>query len=198
LQKRVSAFTLIELLVVLSMLSILMLIVTPRFASIINPERAKNFVLRLQGSLQYLSEKAILEQGIYLFNFDLDERRYYFTQLGVEEGEGGTSLPGGSSGRDSLRSGDEDLGVEVQDRHLRPAQVPEKLEIARVRVVPGGEVASGRVTLPFTPNGMMFSFEMVFTVQDGRRYLVTGNSYSNRIRIFSANPEEEEEWRLLE
>jgi prepilin-type N-terminal cleavage/methylation domain-containing protein len=206
LHKRVSAFTLIELLVVLSILSILMFIITPRFASIVNPERAKNFVLRLQSSLQYLNEKAILEQRLYLFNFDLDERRYYFTQYGVEEEEGGMSggengadLASGSSGRETVRPGDEDLGFEVQDRHLRPAQVPDRLEIERVRVVPGGEVASGRVTVPFTPNGMMFSFEMVFTVQDGRRYLMTGNSYSNRIRIFSAIPEdEEEEWRLLE
>ena len=58
---------------------------------------------------------------------------------------------------------------------------------------------SGHMRMLQTPNGMMFSFEMVFTVQDGRRYLMTGNSYSNRIRIFSAIPEdEEEEWRLLE
>jgi hypothetical protein len=182
-----------------------MFIITPRFASIVNPEKAKNFVLRLQNSLQYLGDKAVLEQRLYLFNFDLEGRRYYFTRYGVEEEEGGTSIgdggtgsPGDASGRNATRPAGEEAGFEVQDRHLRPVQIPDRLEIERVTVIPGGEVASGKVTLPFTPNGMMFSFEMVFTAQDGQRYLMTGNSYSNRIRVFTTRREDEEEWRILE
>lgn len=197
MKRRVHAFTLIELLVVLAILSILMFIVTPRFASFVNPERAKNFVLRLQSSLQYLGEKAILEQQLYLFHLDLDERRYYFTRYWGEESEGETSMGGDEfpSRSDNMR-GSADLGADVQDRYLKPAVLPERLEVERIRVIPGGEVAAGRVTFPFTPNGMMFSFEMVFSVQDGSRYLITGNSFSNRIRVFSAH--QDEEWRLLD
>jgi prepilin-type N-terminal cleavage/methylation domain-containing protein len=205
LRKRVSAFTLIELLVVLSILSILMFVITPRFASIVNPERAKNFVLRLQNSLQYLGEKAILEQQLYLFNIDLDERRYSFTRYGTEDEDAQTSTENGGAGfrgdasrRASTQSDDKELGFAVQDRHLRSGQLPDRLEIERMRVIPGGETASGRVTIPFTPSGVMFSFEMVFTAQDGKRYLLTGNSFSNRIRVFTTTRAEEEEWRILE
>jgi hypothetical protein len=42
----------------------------------------------------------------------------------------------------------------------------------------------------------MFSFELVFISDDGRRYLLAGNSYSNRIKLFVS--QNEEEWRLLE
>ena len=73
------AFTLIELLVVLSILSILFFIITPRFVSSVNPEKTKNFTLRLQNSLIYLNDKSVLEKKIYLFTMDLDEKQYYFT-----------------------------------------------------------------------------------------------------------------------
>lgn len=78
-RRRLRAFTLIELMVILAILSILIFIVTPRFVSYVNPERTKNFVLGIQNTLNYLNEKAILEKRIYLFHFNLDERRYYFT-----------------------------------------------------------------------------------------------------------------------
>ena len=175
------AFTLIELLVVLSILSILMFIITPRFAAIINPERAKNFVLTLQNSLRYLNEKAILEQQVYLFNFDLDEGRYYFSMVGEEDAGFGEQ---------------EEQEALVPDHFLKPGLLPVRLNVEKVVMIPGEGVSSGKVTVPFTPNGMMFSFEVVFISDDGRRYLLVGNSYSNRIRLFVS--QNEEEWRLLE
>lgn len=175
------AFTLVELLVVLAILSILMFIITPRFAAIVNPERAKNFVLTLQNSLRYLNEKAILEQQLYLFNLDLDEQRYFFS-MPVE---------------DESRFGVEDeLEADTGDRYLKSDVLPDRLSVEQVSIIPGEQVSFGRVTLPFTPNGMMFSFELVFVSDDGRRYLLAGNSYSNRIRLFVS--QNEEEWRLLE
>jgi prepilin-type N-terminal cleavage/methylation domain-containing protein len=175
--KRIRGFTLVELLVVLAILSILMFIVTPRFASIVNPERTKNFILTLQNSLRYLSEKAILEQQLYLFNFDLDEGRYYFT-VPLEDSEG--DAPEG----------------EVVDRYLKPAQLPPKLKVIKVIILPGEEIDSGKLAMPFTPNGMLLSFEMHFAGVDGRSYVMTGNSYNNRIQLFVSN--NEEEWRSLD
>jgi prepilin-type N-terminal cleavage/methylation domain-containing protein len=179
--RTLSAFTLVELLVVLAILSILMFVITPRFASIVNPERAKNFVLRLHGSLQYLGEKAILEQQLYLFHFDIEEGRYYFTRYS-EEDEGMLNP--------------NPLEGEVQDRYLKPALLPQRLEVEEIRLIPGEAVYSGRVTIPFTPSGMMLSFEMSFASQEGRRFLLVGNSLSNRIRLYTTN--REEEWQLLD
>jgi prepilin-type N-terminal cleavage/methylation domain-containing protein len=176
-RKKFRAFTLVELLVVLAILSILMFIVAPRFASIVNPGRAKNFILTLQNSLRYLSEKAILEQQLYLFNFDLDEGRYYFTAP-VEDTE------------------EDMLETEIADRYLKSAQLPPKLDVVGVQILPGEEMASGKLVLPFTPNGMLFSFEMHFAGGDGRSYLLTGNSFNNRIQLFVSD--DEEQWRSLE
>ncbi len=175
------AFTLVELLVVLAILSILMFIITPRFAAIVNPERAKNFVLTLQNSLRYLNEKAILEQQLYLFNLDLDEHRYFFSMPVEEESRFGV---------------EDELEADIGDRYLKSDVLPDRLSVEQVSIIPGEQVSSGRVTVPFTPNGMMFSFELVFVSDDGRRYLLAGNSYSNRIRLFVS--QNEEEWRLLE
>jgi len=172
---RQDAFTLIELLVVLSILSILMFIITPRFAAIINPERSKNFLLSLQNSLRYLNEKAILEQQVYLFNFDLDEGRYYF------------SIPG----EEDAGFGEQESEALVPDRFLKSAEVPVRLKVERVVVMPGEVVSSGRVSVPFTPNGMMFSFNMFFVSDDGSFFLLEGNSYSGRIRLFVSQNEEE-------
>jgi prepilin-type N-terminal cleavage/methylation domain-containing protein len=174
------AFTLIELLVVLSILSILMFIITPRFAAIINPERAKNFVLTLQNSLRYLNEKAILEQQVYLFNFDLDEGRYYFSMVGEED----------------AGFGEQEDEALVPDHFLKPGVLPVRLNVEKVVMIPGEGVSSGKVTVPFTPNGMMFSFEMVFVSDDGSIYLLAGNSYSGRIRLFVS--QDEENWVVLE
>jgi prepilin-type N-terminal cleavage/methylation domain-containing protein len=175
-----TAFTLIELLVVLSILSILMFIITPRFAAIINPERAKNFVLTLQNSLRYLNEKAILEQQVYLFNFDLDEGRYYFSMVGEED----------------AGFGEQEDEALVPDHFLKPGVLPVRLNVEKVVMIPGEGVSSGKVTVPFTPNGMMFSFEMVFVSDDGSIYLLAGNSYSGRIRLFVS--QDEENWVVLE
>jgi prepilin-type N-terminal cleavage/methylation domain-containing protein len=175
-----TAFTLIELLVVLSILSILMFIITPRFAAIINPERTKNFVLTLQNSLRYLNEKAILEQQVYLFNFDLDEGRYYFSMVGEED----------------AGFGEQEDEALVPDHFLKPGVLPVRLNVEKVVMIPGEGVSSGKVIVPFTPNGMMFSFEMVFVSDDGSIFLLAGNSYSGRIRLFVS--QDEENWVVLE
>jgi prepilin-type N-terminal cleavage/methylation domain-containing protein len=176
---RQDAFTLIELLVVLSILSILMFIITPRFAAIINPERSKNFLLSLQNSLRYLNEKAILEQQVYLFNFDLDEGRYYFSMPAEEE----------------AGFGEQEQEILIPDRFLKSATIPVRLRVERVVVMPGEEASSGKVAVPFTPNGMMFSFNIFFTSEDGTFFLLEGNSYSGRIRLFVS--QNEEEWVVM-
>lgn len=166
-RRRLRAFTLIELMVILAILSILIFIVTPRFVSYVNPERTKNFVLGIQNTLNYLNEKAILEKRIYLFHFDLDERRYYFT---ISEGE--------------------DTSVEVGDRYLKSKVFPEKLRVERVRVVPGDEVYDGEIAVPFTPNGMLFSFQIFFAAQKEIFYVLTGNSVNNRIELVKIGSDE--------
>lgn len=172
---RHDAFTLIELLVVISILSILMFIITPRFAAIVNPERSKNFLLGLQNSLRYLNEKAILEQQVYLFKLDLDEERYYFALLGEE----------------NVGFGEQERDARVPDRFLKSAELPVRLKIEKMVVIPGEVVSSGLVSVPFTPNGMMFSFNIYFTSDDGTFFLLEGNSYSGRIRLYASQNEEE-------
>jgi prepilin-type N-terminal cleavage/methylation domain-containing protein len=166
---RPHAFTLVELLVVLVILSIALFIITPRFVSFVNPERAKNFILGLQNTLNYLGEKAILEKRIYLFHFDLDERRYYFT---VSEGEN----PSGA----------------VTDRYLRAGEFPQKLNVERIAVVPGDVFYDGEVAIPFTPNGILFSFEIYFLGDDETRYVLSGNSINSRIELFKIKNESRE------
>ena len=141
-----------------------MFIITPRFAAIINPERAKNFVLTLQNSLRYLNEKAILEQQVYLFNFDLDEGRYYFSMVGEED----------------AGFGEQEDEALVPDHFLKPGVLPVRLNVEKVVMIPGEGV----------------SFEMVFVSDDGSIYLLAGNSYSGRIRLFVS--QDEENWMVLE
>ena len=136
--KRHGAFTLIELLVVLVILSLVFFFVTPNFFSAINPQKTRQFVTNLQSTLEYVGEKAILERKVYLFTIDLDEREYRFTVS--EEGN-----PTGDTG----------------DRYLAPRRFPPHLEVERMRTIPGGTVTEGELTVPFTPNGMLFSFEII-------------------------------------
>ena len=92
---RGAAFTLLELLIVLGILSILFFILTPRFISSLNPAQTKTFVQRLRNTLLYAGEKSVLSKKVYLFTMDLDERRYYFHDLGDGKpgGEGERPLP---------------------------------------------------------------------------------------------------------
>lgn len=155
------AFTLIELLIVLVILSIVMFIVTPRFISFVNPEKTKNFMLGLQNSLIYLSDKSILEKKVFLFHFDLDERRYYFTLS--EEGN---------------------LTGEVRNKYLVPASFPEKLERVSVKAISGEVVTEGDAVVPFTPTGMLFSFEIRVEETEDTFLVLRGNSFNNRIQLF--------------
>jgi type II secretory pathway pseudopilin PulG len=195
LKKRIWAFTLVELLVVLAILSLVMFVITPRIASVINPERSRTFMLRLRSALQYLSDKAVLEQQLYLFNFDLNERRYYFSLYAPDE-EGDFSFTDDSSSMTGSQGMSSGLGIAVNDRYLKPASMPDHLRVESFRVIPGEETAAGLVTLPFTPNGMMFSFEILFIEESEKRYLMTGNGLNNRIRLFSAQAEGD--WQILE
>jgi len=167
---RFRGFTLIELLIVLSVLSILFFIVTPRFVGSLNPQKTKHFVLRLQNALVYLNEKAVLNGKLYLFTIDLDNRMYTFTVS--EEGN-----PGG----------------EVRDRYLKTVQFPENLRIKSVKTVPGDEVDFGKVAVPFTPVGLMFSFEIVIEEGEDSFLVIRGDHLSNSIRTVrkEANGERE-------
>ncbi|KPJ83835.1 MAG: hypothetical protein AMS17_16970 [Spirochaetes bacterium DG_61] len=163
-----SAFTLLELLIVLAVLTILFFVLTPRFVSFSNPAKTRSFLLQLQNSLTYLSDKSILEKKVYILNVDLDERRYFFTVS--EEGN-----PEGI----------------VRDRYLTPTSFPQQLSVKSVRVIPGDEVREGRVMLPFTPMGMLFSFEISFEEREDELFIVRGNSMNNRIQIVRKIGDEE-------
>ena len=157
---RRNAFTLVELLVVLAVLSILFFVITPRFISVSNPAKTKTFLARLQNSLQYLSDKSVLEKKVYFFNLDLANRRYFFTVS--EEGN--------------------PEGV-VRDRYLTAVSFPEHLEVSSVRTIPGDEVREGTVMLPFTPTGMLYSFEISFRVERMGDFVLRANNLSNRIQV---------------
>ena len=161
------AYTLLELLVVLAIISILFFVVTPRFVSSINPQRVKNFVTTLQNTLNYLNDKAILEKKVYLFTVDLEERQYYFTvsELGNPEGE-------------------------VKDRYLTPVSFPDGLVLKSILLIPGDEVIEGKAVVPFTPNGMLYSFMIIVEEKSDRQFLVQGNSYNNLISVMKLGPDD--------
>ncbi len=161
------AYTLIELLVVLMIISILFFVVTPRFVSSINPQRTKNFVMTLQNTLNYLNDKAILEKKVYLFNVDIEERQYYFTvsELGNPAGE-------------------------VRDRYLIPVSFPDGLVLKSMKLIPGDEVIEGRAVVPFTPNGMLYSFMIVIEEREDRQFLIQGNSHNNLISVLKLGPDD--------
>lgn len=161
------AFTLIELLVVLAILSIVLFIIAPSVLTSLEPQRTKNFVMRLQNTLLYLSDRAILEKKVYLFHFDLDERRYSFQ---VSEKENPTG--------------------EVKDRYLIPQDFPQKLSVVSVKVIPGKEFTEGKATIPFTPNGMLYSFEITIEEKKDRYYVVRGISLNNEIESYTRTADE--------
>ena len=160
--KRREAFTLIELLVVLVILSLIFFFVTPNFFSAINPQKTKQFITNLHTTLEYVGEKAILERKVYIFTIDLDEREYRFT----------VSEEGNPTG-------------DTRDRYLVPQQFPPHLEVESMRTIPGGAVTEGDLSVPFTPNGMLFSFEIV---ADG--WTLLADSVSGRIRAVKGTGEE--------
>jgi len=160
--KQSGAFTLIELLVVLVILSLIFFFVTPNFFSAINPQKTKQFMMNLQTTLVYVGEKAILERKVYLFTFDLDEREYRFTVS--EEGN---------------------LTGETGDKYLTTQQFPPHIEIESMQTIPGGAVTEGELSVPFTPNGMLFSFEIV---ADG--WVLAADSVSGRIVTSKGTMEE--------
>ncbi len=168
----VRCFTLIELLVVLAVLSIVLLIAMPRFVSSVNPQKTKQFMFGLYSSLNYLSEKTILEKKVILFNFDLDERRYYFTasQEGNIEGE-------------------------VKDRYLVPSSFPPHFEVESVRLVPGDVIHDGSIAVPFTPNGILYSFEIRVNEGDNRYIILTGNALNNRMQLLREHNDQLEKMR---
>jgi hypothetical protein len=89
---------------------------------------------------------------------DLDERRYYFTisEMGNPE-------------------------QKVNDRYLLPVPFPRSLIVEEVRLIPGERVSEGKVVIPFTPTGMLFSFEIV--LGEGAAYVVAGNSLTGDIAL---------------
>jgi prepilin-type N-terminal cleavage/methylation domain-containing protein len=162
-----SGFTLIELLVVLALLSILAFIISPKLLSRVKPEKTKHFLLTIQHKLEYLNETTVLKRQFVLFNFDLDEKRYYFTTSEEGGGTGGTG-----------------------DRYLAGESFPDHLEVTRVRLTPGDTVYSGNVVIPFTPAGMMQSF-MIYVREEGERELVlSGDSITNIIELLRLADEE--------
>ncbi|MFW6181556.1 MAG: pilus assembly FimT family protein [Spirochaetota bacterium] len=166
------AFTLIELLVVLGILSVVLLLVGPNLASFINPARTRSFARELQSRLVYASEKAVLEQRVLLFNFDLDERTYRFTRF-PEEGEGG-----GLSG-----SGTWEEAIPVGDRSLPEVSFPDGMEVLGVELIPGGAATRGNVVIPLTPTGVHAGFAIYIREEPDRVLVVRGDGFSGRIEL---------------
>lgn len=158
------AFTLIELLVVLGILSIIMFLITPRFLTFLHPQKTRYFMLSLLTALNYLNERAVMEKKVYYFNFDLDERRYYFT-VPVE--------------RDDVE--------EIGGGYLKSAPFPDNLSVKEVKVTPGESLKKGKIIIPFTPKGMLYSFEIVVEEGKGSALMLEGNGISNRIELFRVN-----------
>lgn len=143
-----------------------MFIVTPRFLSFVNPQKTRHFILSLMTTLGYLNERAVMEKKVYYFNFDLDERRYYFT------------LPG-----------DENTAQEISGRYFSPGTFPAKLVVVEAKTTPGESLQKGNMIVPFTPKGMLYSFEIVVEEGTGRLFLLQGSSISNRIQLFQVEEE---------
>jgi prepilin-type N-terminal cleavage/methylation domain-containing protein len=154
------AFTLIELLVVLAILSIVALFVSPKLVSRVNPERTRSFMLTLENQLTYLKDVTVLKRQFILFNFDLDERRYSFT----------LSEEGNETGHNS-------------DRRLTGAPFPEHMEVVEVRLIPGDTVHEGKVVIPFTPTGMLYSFTIRVREEGEQELLLRGDSIADRIEV---------------
>jgi len=159
--KKKHAFTLIELLVVLGILSIIMFLITPRFLTFLHPQKTRYFMLSLLTTLNYLNERAVMEKKVYFFNFDLDERRCYFT-IPVEKGD----------------------VEEVSVGYLKSAFFPDNFSVRETKVTPGESLKEGKMIIPFTPKGMLYSFEIVVEEGKGSLLMLEGNSISNRIEIF--------------
>jgi prepilin-type N-terminal cleavage/methylation domain-containing protein len=159
------AFTLIELLVVLAILSIVFLVATPSLISFVNPARTKSFMSEVQSKLTYAGEKAILEKRVLLFNFDMDERVCYFTQL-QQPGDGNEPEEAGTA-----------------DRNLGDIQFPDGLEVAQVQLIPGDTRYNGKVVIPFTPTGMLLSFAISVRENEDRLLVLTGNSFNGKIEL---------------
>jgi len=159
-KKKILSFTLLELLIVLSIISIVFFVVTPRFIGTINPRRFRSFVIRLQKTLQYLNETAVVKKRVYFFVLEVDKRQYSFRVS--EEGN-----PEGT----------------VHDRMLVPVAFPNTVDVAEIEVIPGGRVNTGRVMIPFTPDGLLFSFKIVFIEGEKKKATIIGNSVNGKFEI---------------
>jgi hypothetical protein len=80
----------------------------------------------------------------------------------------------------------------VKDRYLVPVSFPDNLVLKSVKIIPGNEVIEGKAVIPFTPNGMLFSFEIVIEERGDRYYLVLGNSFNNRITVLKKSSDRTE------
>jgi len=154
------AFTLIELLVVLSIISIFLFLVTPRIISTGKSDKVRNFARRMYNTLEYLNEKAILEKKVFIFSVDLDERRYYFTVSEPDNPEG-----------------------KVKDRYLVPVSFPPGINLNSVEVIPGGELFEGKADIPFTPNGLLYSFAVKVEESKESFLVIQGSSINSRIEL---------------
>jgi hypothetical protein len=123
--------------------------------------------MNLKNTLEYLNDKSIIEKKVILFTFDTDERLYHFTIS--EEGN-----PEGI----------------VRDKYLNPVKFPDNLIVKSLRTIPGGTVYDGEITVPFTPNGMLFSFEITVEERANRWFVIRGDSLSNRVQVFRKSDQE--------
>lgn len=160
-------YTLIELLIVISILSIFLFIAVPRFSLRGGLETPAGFIRGLEKKLNYLIEKSVLEKKVYIFRLDGEEGVFSF--IVSEEGN-----PEGK----------------VNDRFLKPGSIPPELKLVKVEVVPGGTVIENKVSIPFAPTGIMFSFKLYFKT-DERTWLLEGIRTINRV-VWRRLSEEEE------
>ena len=160
MKRRFLAFTLIEVLVVISILSILLFVSMPAFVSFFKPKKSEYFISKLADTLGYLNEASILKKKLYLFIFDRDKRVYYFE----------VSESGNKEGR-------------VNDRYLKKVSFPDGIEVKKMYIYPGGEVFTGRLIVPFSPRGFIYTFKIDFLINKRRRAVLTGDMLSQKIKV---------------
>jgi general secretion pathway protein H len=133
-RRAAAGFTLIELGIVLAIISVLIVLVVPRFADRSRTE-LESQTRKLATVFRFLQDEAVLNGRVYRLNFDLDQQRYFVTS--AEEGD--------ELGMNFQREG----GVLARDNVL-----PANVQISDVNVPSvGGKLAEGVAFAHFYPDG---------------------------------------------
>jgi len=131
--RRDAGFTLIEVGIVLLIISVVLVLVVPRFrdqshAQLISQTR------KLAATFRFLQQEAILNGRVYRLNFDLDQQRYFVTEADASDPEAEFQQAAGTL--------------------MRDVALPSTVQISDVNVpLSGGKVYEGVGWVQFFPDG---------------------------------------------